>query len=128
YLHATADRLEEEKMAVVVQRVLGSRHGGRFYPNFSGVARSYNYYPVAPLTAEDGVAAVALGLGRTVVEGERCLMFCPRHPQAIMQFSDVDDILENSQRRFWAMEIEPRDRRAGADSAVEPPPGDDPER
>src|SRR5437870_937331 len=107
HLHATPYRLEEEKMAVVIQKVVGARHGDRFYPHFSGVARSYNYYPVAPLTANDGVAAVALGLGRTVVEGESCLTFCPRHPHAIMQFSAVDDILNNSQRQFWAMEIDP---------------------
>ena len=108
YLHATPYRLEEEKMAVVIQKVVGPRHGDRFYPDFSGVARSYNFYPVAPLTADDGVAAVALGLGRTVVEGESCLTFCPRHPQAIMQFSSVDDILNNSQRQFWAMAIDPQ--------------------
>jgi hypothetical protein len=76
HLAATPYRLEEEKMAVVLQKVVGSRHGDRFYPDFSGVARSYNYYPVAPLTPEDGVAAVALGLGRTVVEGGDCLTFC----------------------------------------------------
>ncbi len=107
HLQATPYRLEEEKMAVVIQKVVGSRHGDRFYPYFSGVARSFNYYPVPPLAASDGVAAVALGLGRTVVEGESCLTFCPRHPHAIMQFSAVDDIVNNSQRHFWAMEIDP---------------------
>ncbi len=107
YLHATPYRLEEEKMAVVIQKVVGNLHGSRFYPDFSGVARSFNYYPIAPLTPGDGVAAVALGLGRSVVAGERCLTFCPRHPQAIVQFSSVKEILDNSQRDFWAVELDP---------------------
>ena len=106
YLPATPYRLEEEKMAVILQQVVGEKHGNRWYPDFSGVARSFNYYPSPPQTPEDGVAAVALGLGRTVVEGEACLSFCPRHPQAILQFSSVDDILRNSQREFWALELD----------------------
>jgi CheY-like chemotaxis protein len=108
YLHATPYRLEEEKMAVVLQRVVGSAHANRFYPEFSGVARSYNFYPPPSLHAEDGVAAVALGLGRTVVEGERCLSFCPRDPRHIIQFSSVEDILANSQTGFWALELDGR--------------------
>ncbi len=107
YLRATPHRLEEEKMAVMVQQIVGARHGDRFYPDFAGVARSYNYYPTPPLTAEDGVAAVGLGLGRYVVEGERCLSFCPRFPRAIVQFSSVEDMLENSQREFWALRLDP---------------------
>jgi CheY-like chemotaxis protein len=106
YLQATPYRLEEEKMAVILQRVVGRAHGNRYYPDFSGVARSSNFYPVPPVQSEDGVAAVALGLGRTVVEGESCLAFSPRHPQAILQFSSVDDILTNSQRAFWALELD----------------------
>ncbi len=105
YLHATPFRLEQEKMAVVIQRVVGSRHGSRFYPDFSGVARSRNFYPPAPLKPEDGIAAVALGMGRTVVEGGQCLSFCPRAPRHILQFSAIDDVLANSQREFWAIEL-----------------------
>jgi hypothetical protein len=71
YLHATPYRLEEEKMAVAIQRVVGAHHENRFYPDFSGVARSFNYYPVDPLKSDYGVAAVALGMGRSVVAGER---------------------------------------------------------
>ncbi len=107
HLRATPYRLEEEKMAVAIQKVVGTYHEDRFYPDFSGVARSYNYYARPPLTPEDGVAAVALGMGRTVVGGERSLTFCPRHPQAILQFSTVEEILANSQREFWAMELTP---------------------
>jgi CheY-like chemotaxis protein len=107
YLRATPYRLEEEKMAVVIQRVVGSRHGDRYYPHFAGVADSHNFYPSAPSTSDDGVAAVALGLGRTVVEGEPCLSFCPRFPLNIPHFSSVDDVLANSQRTFWALEMRP---------------------
>jgi hypothetical protein len=106
YLKVTPYRLEEEKMAVVIQKVVGVRHGNRYYPDFSGVARSHNFYPVPPMRPEDGVAAVALGLGRTVVEGERCLTFSPRHPRRILNFSSVEDILANSQREFWALELD----------------------
>ncbi len=106
YLKATPYRLEEEKMAVVLQQVVGARHGNRYYPDFSGVARSHNFYPVPPMRAEDGVAAVALGFGRTVVEGERCLTFSPGHPRQILNFSSVEDILANSQREFWALELD----------------------
>lgn len=106
YLKATPYRLEEEKMAVILQKVVGAQHGNRYYPDFAGVARTHNFYPVPPLRAEDGVAAVGLGLGRTVVEGERCLNFSPRHPRQILNFSSVEDILANSQREFWALELD----------------------
>ena len=105
YLHATPYRLEQEKMAVVIQRVVGGVHGSRLYPDFSGVARSRNFYPLPGRRPEDGIAVVALGLGRGVVDGERCLSFCPRDPQHILQFSSVGDILANSQREFWAVEL-----------------------
>jgi CheY-like chemotaxis protein len=111
-LRATPFRLEEEKMAVVIQQVLGARHENRYYPDLSGVARSHNFYPAASQRAEDGVASVALGLGRTVVEGQPCLSFSPRHPQQILSFSSVEDVLANSQREFWALELDP-----GADEA-----------
>ncbi len=105
YLRATPYRLEEEKMAVILQKIVGAPHGGRFYPDFSGVARSYNFYPTAPLKSEDGIVAAALGLGRMVVDGGNVLRFCPRYPRHIVQFSSVTDILENSQREFWALEL-----------------------
>jgi CheY-like chemotaxis protein len=105
YVRATPYRLEEEKMAVIVQQLLGTVHGQRFYPDFSGVVRSHNFYPVPPMTFADGIAAVALGLGRAVVDGGKCLMFCPRYPQSLVQFSSVDDILANSQTEFWALAL-----------------------
>jgi len=109
YLHATTYRLEEEKMAVVVQRVVGSTHDHRYYPDFSGVARSYNFYPSPPLRSEDGIAAVALGLGRGVVEGGRSLLFSPHHPRHLQHSSTVDEILANSQREFWMIDLKPGD-------------------
>src|SRR5271154_6642791 len=105
YVRATPYRLEEEKMAVILQQVVGTAHGRRFYPDFSGVVRSRNFYPVLPTTFEDGIAAVALGLGRAVVEGGKCLTFCPRYPRNLVQFSSVEDILSNSQSEFWALEL-----------------------
>ncbi len=106
YVRATPYRLEEEKMAVILQQVVGTPHGQRFYPDFSGVVRSHNSYPVSPMTFEDGIAAVALGLGRAVVDGGKCLTFCPRYPQNLVQFSSVEDILANSQSEFWALELD----------------------
>ena len=106
YVRATPYRLEEEKMAVVLQQVVGTAHGSRFYPDFSGVVRSHNFYPVEPMTFSDGIAAVALGLGRTVVDGGKCLSFCPRYPRNLLQFSSVEDILANTQTEFCALELD----------------------
>jgi CheY-like chemotaxis protein len=118
YVRATPYRLEEEKMAVILQQVVGTIHGQRFYPDFSGVVRSHNFYPVAPMSYSDGIAAVALGLGRTVVDGGKCLAFCPRYPKHLLQFSSVDDILANSQREFWALELDHREQRRDAASEL----------
>src|SRR5580700_10267471 len=106
YVRATPYRLEEEKMAVIVQQLVGTVHGQRFYPDFSGVVRSHNFYPVPPMMFADGIAAVALGLGRAVVDGGKCMTFCPRYPQNLLQFSSVDDMLANSQTEFWALELD----------------------
>ncbi len=105
YIRATPYRLEEEKMAVLVQKLVGSRHGNRFYPDFSGAANSHNYYPTGPMKPEDGIASVALGLGQTVMEGGRTLKFSPKYPQHPVQFSAVEDVLQNSQKKFYAMEL-----------------------
>jgi len=106
YVRATPYRLEEEKMAVILQQVVGTAHGPRFYPDCSGVVRSHNFYPVSPMTFADGIAAVALGLGRTVVDGGKCLSFCPRYPQNLLQLSSVEDILANTQTEFCALELD----------------------
>ncbi len=96
---------QEEAMAVIIQELAGDAHGEYFYPTLSGVAQSHNFYPVARMQAEDGIAHIALGLGKTVVEGERTLRFCPACPDILPQFSTVDDILKNSQRFFYALKI-----------------------
>jgi CheY-like chemotaxis protein len=106
YLRATPYRLEEEKMAVLVQRVVGARHAGRFYPEVSGVARSHNYYPSGPMAARDGIAAVALGLGRAIVDGGRCLRFCPRYPQHVPQLGSLAELLASTQREFLALALD----------------------
>jgi hypothetical protein len=117
YLETTSFRLEEEKMAVIIQKIVGGRHGSRFYPDFSGVARSHNFYPTGPMQAQDGIAAVALGLGKTVVEGGACLRFSPRYPQNIVQFSSADDLKKNSQRSFYALELKEKNG-SGPEAAV----------
>ena len=117
FLKMTPFRLEEEKMAVIIQRMVGAAHGERFYPDFSGVARSYNVYPSPPMRVEDGVAAVALGLGRAVVGGDACLRFSPNHPRHILALSDVDTFLKESQREFYALDLSVRPSRVGQDGA-----------
>ncbi len=96
----------EEAMAVIIQQLAGSEYNGFFYPAVSGVALSHNFYPVAHMKSEEGIVHTALGLGKTVVEGERTLRFSPKYPDIIPQFSSVDDILKNSQRYFYALKID----------------------
>ena len=116
HLMSTSYRLEEEKMAVILQGVVGSAHGQRFYPEIAGVALSQNYYPVGPIKAEDGLAAVALGLGPSVVEGEDCLRFSPPHPERLVQMSSVKDTLDNSQRQFYALQLDTTGDAVSAES------------
>ncbi len=115
FLEMTPYRLEEEKMAVIIQKLVGSPHGNRFYPDFAGVGRSYNFYPTAPQTAEDGVVAVALGMGKTVVDGGSSLRFSPRYPRHLVTQSNVKDVLNNSQREFYALDLD-----APADGTANP--------
>jgi len=105
YIKATPYRLEEEKMAVIVQQLVGRQYSNRFYPHFAGVASSHNYYPVAPMTSSDGIAAIALGLGGMVMEGGRAVRFSPSYPQHVIQFSSVDEVLANAQNTFYAIEL-----------------------
>jgi len=118
YLRATPYRLEEEKMAILLQRVVGSARGSRFYPDFSGVARSHNFYPTPPLESQDGIVAVGLGMGRIIVDGGACLRFSPKHPRHILQFSSVPEILETTQREFWALPLEGGNGNGGMREAV----------
>jgi hypothetical protein len=106
FAKSTLHRIEDEKMAVVIQRLSGATTGKYYYPAISGVAQSYNFYPIAHLKSEEGIAHIALGLGKTVVEGGTSLRFSPRYPQFLPQFSTVDDILRNCQRFFYALEMD----------------------
>ncbi len=106
--------IDEEKMAVVIQRVVGRAYpGGLHYPAFAGVMQSYNYYPVPPLEAEDPIVHIALGLGKTIVEGYNALRFSPSHPQNLHQFSTIGDFLANSQRKFIALKTAPSEAPLG---------------
>jgi CheY-like chemotaxis protein len=113
YLQSTQNRMEEQKMAVILQKLVGRRHGRYFYPDFAGTACSTNYYPVLETRPEDGVALVALGLGRTVVEGERAVRFCPGRPLSLPQFSTTEATLESAQRQFYALDLEAKAPRDG---------------
>jgi len=105
YIDSTPNRLEDERMAVVVQQVTGRRHGDYLYPDIAGVARSYDYYPVKGLEPEDGVASAVLGMGRMVVDGGRCVRFSPAQPRRLFQFSSPETYLENAQREFYALDM-----------------------
>ena len=95
-----------DSMAVMIQVLAGRQHGGYFYPAVSGVAKSYNYYAVGKMKAGDGIAQIALGFGKTVVEGEKCLLFSPRYPQILPQFPNVEETLRNAQQSFYALRLD----------------------
>ncbi len=105
YIQSTVHSAEEEKMAIVIQKLIGNRYGDKFYPAISGVAQSYNFYPVAPLEREDGIVSAALGLGKIVVDGEKVLAFSPKHPNVVPGFSTDDQIMENCQTHFYALSM-----------------------
>ncbi len=106
YASRTPYGVEEDKMAVVIQRLVGRSYEGHFYPAVSGVAQSYNYYPFPPMKPEDGIAHIALGLGRTVVEGGRTVRFSPRYPKVLPGFSTVEEILAGSQGEFYSLDLQ----------------------
>lgn len=106
YITMTSYRLEEEKMAVIVQRMVGREYGRRYYPDFSGVAKSHNFYPVPPQKPSDGIVSVALGLGRHIVEGRNCVRFSPKYPTHHIQASSTTEALDTNQQRFYALDLE----------------------
>lgn len=111
FAKSTASLAQDEAMAVVIQQLIGERHGDFFYPAVSGVALSHNYYPYAGMKPEDGVAHIVVGFGKTVVEGGRSLRFSPRHPRVLPQLASVEDMLANTQHEFFSLRL--------------PAPGDD---
>lgn len=96
---------QEESMAVIIQQLTGEAYGDYFYPALSGVVQSHNFYPVSKMKPEDGIAHIAIGMGKTVVEGEKSVRFSPRYPRILPQFTTVEDILVNCQRYFYALKI-----------------------
>jgi len=107
YMTATSNLIDQEKMAVVLQEVVGTQYGDHYYPTISGVARSLNFYPIGNEKAEDGIANIALGLGKYIVDGELTLRFSPRHPHNILQMSTTDFALRETQTRFYALDLNP---------------------
>ena len=105
YMTATSNVIDQEKMAVILQEVVGTQYGDRFYPHISGVARSVNYYPIGDEKAEEGVVNLALGLGKYIVDGGLNLRVCPAHPDKVLQTSELDMALRETQTRFYALDL-----------------------
>ena len=116
YVTATANTIEDERMAVVIQEVIGREVSGRYYPDISGSARSRNHYPVDPLRMEDGLAAVCIGLGRQVSSGGKCLRFSPGQPKRLHQFYSTQSVIDTSQSHFFAI---PMNQESGAVHVLE---------
>lgn len=107
YIRATNADIRDEKMAVIIQEVVGNRHGDRFYPEVSGVARSYNFYPMGRAKPREGVVNLALGLGKTIVDGDITWTYSPAHPKAPPPFGSTYDLLQHTQLSFWAVNMGP---------------------
>jgi hypothetical protein len=105
YIRATNKKTEDEKMAVIIQEVVGLRHDQRYYPHISGVARSYNFYPTGHAKPEDGVVDLALGLGKTIVDGGVAWTFSPAYPKSVPPSNSIGDLLKDSQTKFWAINM-----------------------
>ena len=105
YMTATQNVIDQEKMAVILQEVVGNRYGDLYYPSFSGVLRSLNYYPIGDETAEEGIASLALGLGKYIVDGGQTLRVSPYHPHQVLQTSEMETALRDTQTRFYALDM-----------------------
>ncbi len=106
YINATSNVIDEEKMAVIIQEISGNEYNNRFYPTLSGVARSVNFYPIYPEKSEDGIANIAFGLGKTIIEGGFSLRFCPKYPEKALQLSNLELALTNSQKEFYSLNLD----------------------
>ena len=105
YMTATSNVIDQEKMAIILQEVVGTQYNDRYYPSFAGVGRSINYYPINDEKAEDGGVDLAIGLGKYIVDGGRSLRFSPRHPNKVLQTSTLDLALRDTQTRFYALDM-----------------------
>ena len=115
YMTATSNVIDQEKMAVILQEVVGKTYGDKYYPTFSGVLRSLNYYPIGDETAEEGIASLALGLGKYIVDGGQTLRVSPYHPNQVLQTSEMETALRETQTRFYALDMS----RVGDDFQVD---------
>ena len=115
YMMATSNVIDQEKMAVILQEVVGKTYGDKYYPTFSGVLRSLNYYPIGDETAEEGIASLALGLGKYIVDGGQTLRVSPYHPNQVLQTSEMETALRETQTRFYALDMS----RVGDDFRVD---------
>ena len=105
YMTATSNLIDQEKMAIIIQEVAGAEHDGYYYPSFAGVGRSLNYYPINDEMPEDGVAEIAVGLGKYIVDGGLALRFSPRHPDKVLQTSTLDLALRDTQTQLYALDL-----------------------
>lgn len=105
YMTATANVIDEEKMGIILQEICGNRHGDIYYPTISGVARSFNYYPIGSEKAEDGIANVAFGLGKLIVDGGLSLRFSPKYPKKILQLNSAESAVRDTQKEFYALDL-----------------------
>ena len=105
YMTATSNVIDQEKMAVILQEVVGKQYGDRYYPNISGVLRSINYYPIGDETSEEGIASLALGLGKYIVDGGQTLRVSPYHPTQVLQTSEMEIALRQTQTQFYALDM-----------------------
>ncbi|OYT15679.1 MAG: phosphoenolpyruvate synthase [Bacteroidetes bacterium 4572_77] len=117
YMSATSNIIDEEKMAIVVQEAIGRRYGDSFYPSFSGVGRSINFYPIVPEKAEDGIVNVALGLGKYIVDGGNTLRFSPAHPKKVLQLSTPEMALRETQNHYYALDLSQGDFKPSVDDS-----------
>ena len=115
YMTATSNVIDQEKMAVILQEVVGRQYGDRYYPNISGVLRSINYYPIGDETSEEGIASLALGLGKYIVDGGQTLRVSPYHPTQVLQTSEMETALRQTQTQFYALDM----RNVGSDFKVD---------
>ncbi len=118
YMEATSNVIDEEKMAIILQEVCGNNYDGLFYPAASGVARSINFYPIPPEKPKDGIVKLAFGLGKMAVEGGITLRFTPKFPKKIIQLSTTDMALKNTQKYFYALDLNPEHFKASIDDSI----------
>lgn len=117
YMQATRNVIDQEKMAVILQEVVGRQYGDRYYPSISGVGRSLNYYPIGDELAEEGIVSLALGLGKYIVDGGQTLRICPHHPGKVLQMSDTEIALRETQTRFYALDLKNMGENFSVDDA-----------